>query len=171
MVMNSRFSKAIVRTWDRWRSLRALITSHQADLAKRPSFGRSPPANRPISFEDIRSPWEVTFSPDGQTMASSGGEQTVFLWSTNDWQIKRRFEFDAEPRYPRSIAFTPDWKTMAVGSAYQVQLWSVERVEKLAEANIKVKGVYALTSSPNGRWLANAAADKKVRVRELPPTA
>jgi len=49
-------------------------------------------------------------------------------------------------------------------------LISVEKGDLLDEVDLKVKGVYALTFSPDGRWLANAAADKKVRIWELSPS-
>jgi WD40 repeat protein len=43
-------------------------------------------------------------------------------------------------------------------------LWSVEEGGILHDLPVEVKGVYQLSFSPEGRWLALAAADGKVRI-------
>jgi WD40 repeat protein len=49
-----------------------------------------------------------------------------------------------------------------------VLLWSVEDGGSSVKLPVSVKGVYQLAFSGDGKWLALAAADGKVRVWQLP---
>jgi len=109
----------------------------------------------------------LCFSPDDEFLASSGGEQAVHFHSTADWSLAKRIELGTGQGYPRWLAFSPGWELMAVSSDHQVQLWSVEPAGVIETISLRPKGVYALAFSPDGRWLANAAADKRVRVWEV----
>ncbi|HMP80253.1 MAG TPA: WD40 repeat domain-containing protein, partial [Pirellulaceae bacterium] len=58
--------------------------------------------------------WAVTFSHDGQLMASGGELGTVILWNCSTWQPVAEFR-QVSDRI-RSLAFSPDQATLAVGT-------------------------------------------------------
>jgi len=69
--------------------------------------------------------WSVVFSPDGNTLASSGADGKIQLWDVaTDRQIGSPFTGHTDA--VNSVAFSPDGKTLGSGSADgRVQLWDV----------------------------------------------
>lgn len=65
------------------------------------------------------------------------------------------------------VAISPDSRTLAVGVEYMVLVLGIENGTSQFELPASVKGVYQLAFSPDGKWLAMAAADGKVRVWDL----
>jgi WD40 repeat protein len=68
---------------------------------------------------------------------------------------------------PRGLAISPDEKTAAISVESQVQLWSTEDWTLRSELPIGTKAVNGMAFSPDGRWVAVGAADKKIRVWEI----
>ena len=66
--------------------------------------------------------------------------------------------------YPSPWLCTP---VIAVSIDFAIQLRSAADGALLSTVDVPVKGVYGLGFSPDGRFLANAAADGRVRVYAL----
>jgi WD40 repeat protein len=66
----------------------------------------------------------------------------------------------------RGLTFSPDERSAAISMERQVQLRSVEDWTVQAELPIGTKSVNGMAFSPDGRWLAVGAADRKIRVWE-----
>ncbi|MGH3707426.1 MAG: WD40 repeat domain-containing protein, partial [Pseudonocardiaceae bacterium] len=74
----------------------------------------------------------VGFAPDGRTLATASGDQTVRLWdlSTRDRPRPLGAPLTGHTGTVWAMAFAPDGRTLATGSADRtVRLWDLPRLE------------------------------------------
>ena len=87
----------------------------------------------------------LVFSPDSDTLVSSGMDRVVRLWSAADWQLLRTLE--GHTQSVNSIALSPDGTTLATGSTdASVRLWSFPELRPLHTLADRKKTVAAVRS-------------------------
>jgi RNA polymerase sigma factor (sigma-70 family) len=100
--------------------------------------------------------WCVTLSPDGKTVAAQDGEKLVL------WDAVSGKEVKTLPHRKSTVGFlyfSPDGKTLAVGSGYApVSLWDwrqgKERAFMLPDRKSGLGSSYHGHFSPDGKWFA-----------------
>jgi WD40 repeat protein len=101
-------------------------------------------------------------SPDGKWLASTGADGHLRLWSTSDWAEVRSVRLAGSGVL--QIAFSPKSTSVTVSADHLIMSYSVKDGTVVDRIEVPVKGVYGVAISPDGKYLANAAADGKVRV-------
>jgi WD40 repeat protein len=102
---------------------------------------------------------EAAFSPDGQILATSAADHCLWLW---DLASRRHVKLSGPDA--RSVAFSPDGKTLAIAQGAQrvIRLWDVAaRRERTSLA--QPSDVVGVAFSPDGKLLAAAGLDATVR--------
>jgi len=111
-------------------------------------------------------------------MRDGGG--TVMLWDVASGKrtlILQKFnphgrEEDINCAY--SVAFSPDGKTLAVGTLRGIKFWDVKTGESLGDVNRPQGTVWAVAFSPDGKLIASAGSkgviSKRSSPREVDPT-
>ncbi|NCT50470.1 MAG: hypothetical protein GPJ04_03315 [Microcystis aeruginosa G13-03] len=103
----------------------------------------------------------VTFSPDGQLIASASADKTIRLWSREGEEIKT---LNGHTDWVRGVCFSPDGQLIASASADRtIRLWSREG-EEIKTLNGHTDWVRDVCFSPEGQLIASASADKTIRL-------
>lgn len=115
---------------------------------------------------------DVAFSPDGRTLASSGGNQDtdIALWEMPSGRLRRRLRVPAKDNYwpwTNAMVFSPDGKKLLTADVRgTLHLWNVAAGDELysIDAHPKSHGATAVAFSADGQWFASGGEDGVVRV-------
>lgn len=116
----------------------------------------------------------IVFSPDGSLLATGDNRNRVRIWN-----VDTRTEYatlEGHTHIIRDLAFSPDGRYLATGGAElecAIRIWDVQKKELAHMLKPVAKGVdghsgviYALTFSPDGKWLASGSMDGTARLWE-----
>ena len=106
----------------------------------------------------------VTFSSDGSTLASGGGN-TVHLWDANTGELLNTLAGHTE--IVNSVVFSRDGNTLASSGGLTVRLWDVNSGELLNTLTGHARGVNSVAFSRDGNTLASGGDDDTIRLWDV----
>ena len=111
--------------------------------------------------EHIDAVFTVAYSPDGLSFISGSGDGTILLWDAKTYQLKTELTGDLY-----AIAFSPDGKTLAIGSRdiKKIELWDAVSGEHKTTLTEHTDNVGNLIFNPDGRTFAGIGGDSTIRL-------
>jgi WD40 repeat protein len=101
--------------------------------------------------------FELSISPDAQTVASAGDENRLRLWKVSDGSLIR--EISGFAQRGRCVAFSPDGKVIASGNDDgAVRIWSASDGRLLQTLQGHSKYVFIVGFSPDSQKLVSVGA-------------
>ncbi len=122
----------------------------------------------------------MSFSPKGKSLASVGWDGVIKIWDLNGNLIKSR-DLNIRADNPKatpsgrntqrqrltSVSFSPDGKTIAVGSLEKlVMIWDLKD-NSIKTLNAHTDRVMSVSFSHDNKYLASSSADNTVKVWKL----
>jgi WD40 repeat protein len=135
------------------------------------SEGLTTADGKPVRAAHLAMVESLAYSPDGKLLAS-GSFQEVVLWDAATGAPRRRLTGFADRVV--ALAFSPDGKLLATGGGApteegEIKLFDVASGNPVLDLkNGHSDTVFGVSFSPDGKRLATAAADKFVKIFEVP---
>ena len=105
---------------------------------------------------------DVTFSPDGEIIASTSWDRTIALWSRDG---RRLATFCGHQDRATALAFSPDGETIASASWDKtIRLWNAKTGQEQMVFKGHTRAAIDVAWSPDGETIASASWDKTVRL-------
>ncbi|NER32491.1 MAG: AAA family ATPase [Oscillatoria sp. SIO1A7] len=107
---------------------------------------------------------DLSFSPDGQIIATASEDKTAKLWSLDGKELQT---VQGHSAGLTSVSFSPDGQTIATASEDKTaKLWSLDGTE-LQTFQGHSDTVTSVSFSPDGKTIATASKDKTVKLWSL----
>jgi WD40 repeat protein len=121
-----------------------------------------------ISYRRLKEPsprfGSVAISPDSQTIATVGTDQSVKLWRKDGTLLR---SLKGHQGSLQQVAFSPDGKMLASSSSDRtVRLWRIDGTE-IATFRGHAAGTWGVAFSPDGSTLVSSSGDKTVKLWHL----
>ena len=105
--------------------------------------------------------WSVSFNPNGDMLASVGGDAIVRLWNPETGEVTK--ELSGHEQHVLSVAFGDDDTLASAGADGSVRLWNLETESSRVLAG-HTGWVFSTAFHPNGEILASTGKDNSVRL-------
>ena len=104
----------------------------------------------------------VSFSPDGKTIAAAGADKKVYLWGFDGTTANLTEKLDHTDTV-ESLSFSPDGKLMAASAGNTVKLWNFDGKKALLSKTLESGDrVLSVSFSSDSKILAFASRDRNV---------
>ena len=108
----------------------------------------------------------VAISPDGKTIASSGGDRTIKLWNLATG--KQISSLDGHSQQVNVVAISPDGKTLVSGSDDDtIKIWNLVKRKQIRTLTGHSDSVHALAISADGETLVSGSDDNTIKIWDL----
>jgi WD40 repeat protein len=112
--------------------------------------------------------WAVAFSPDGRTLAMTGG-RTIHLWDVAT--LKRKASLRGHTKAVFGLDFAPGGRTLAsAGGDGLVRLWELPAARERAALRWDVGTLHNVAFAPDGMTAAVGAANGRIVVWDVDET-